>query len=130
MLEQSLQKFNTEILPGKGSWTETDHPGAPEGVTGLADAFPLAFLIFFLFKEERYFECLITKLELRLNYSPDMQQQSLVTLALFYNSSDGAVPLWGWGKGGMGCLMSAGVCWRHGGQCHSWHFSSPGCRAR
>lgn len=98
MLEQSLQRLNTEILPGKGSWTETEHPGAPNGVTGLAAAFSLAFLIFFLFKEERYFECLITKLELRLNYSPDMQPQpSLVTLAHFYNGNDGAVPLLGLG---------------------------------
>lgn len=68
------------------------HPGAPEGVTVVTAAFPLAFLIFFLFKEERYFQCLITKLEPRLNYSPDtQQQQSLVKLAHFYNGSDGAV---------------------------------------
>lgn len=32
-------------------------------------------LFSFLFKEERYFQCLITRLELRLTYSPDMQQK-------------------------------------------------------
>lgn len=86
-------------MPGKGSWTQRA-PRAPEGVTGLAAALPLAFLIFFLFKEERYFQRLITKLELRLNCSPGtQQQQSLVTLAHFYNGSDGAALPLGLGLG-------------------------------
>lgn len=86
-------------------------------------------LFSFLFKEERYFQCLITRLELRLTYSPDMQQKQPLfnTPPPRFHKCRVTVlsSLWGWGcdKGCVRCLTSAGVYRRRGKQCESWHLN-------
>lgn len=97
-------------------------------------------LFSFLFKEERYFQCLITRLELRLTYSPDMQQkQPLFNTPphpppAFTNAEWQCFPPFGDG----GVIRDAWGAWRVQGctggvesnvSLGTWTFLPPGCLA-